>query len=208
MISLTLHEGVPGHHHQVALAQELEAQGLPEWRTWAGYTIFIEGWGLYSEYLGLEMGDDPRSPSNPDGHGMFTDPYDDFGRLSYEMWRAMRLVVDTGMHALGWSRQQAIDYMLANSALSPANIEREVDRYIAWPGQALAYKLGELKIRALREEAERTLGDRFDIRTFHDALLLSGAVPLDVMEAQVRRWMAEQAAQTPAQGPSEHTIKP
>lgn len=189
MISLTLHEAVPGHHHQIALAQELKDAGQHEWRSTVDYTVFVEGWGLYSERLGLEMGDDPRSPANPEGKGLFTDPYDDFGRLSYEMWRAMRLVVDTGMHALGWPRDRAIQFMLDNSALSKSNIEREVDRYIAWPGQALGYKIGELRIRELRAEAESELGDRFDIRGFHDAVLLQGAVPLEVLDMQVRRWI-------------------
>ncbi|MBL8745853.1 MAG: DUF885 domain-containing protein [Phycisphaerae bacterium] len=191
MISLTLHEAVPGHHHQYSIAQELKSAGLPEWRTTVDYTVFGEGWGLYSERLGLEMGDDARSPSNPKGKGLFTDPYDDFGRLSYEMWRAMRLVVDTGMHALGWSRDKAIQFMLDNSALTKANIEREVDRYIAWPGQAVAYKIGELRIRDLRSKAEEELGDRFDVRGFHDAVLMQGAVPAAVLDAQVKAWVEE-----------------
>lgn len=189
MIPLTLHEAMPGHHLQIALAQELSDAGLPEWRTTLDYTVFVEGWALYAERLGLEMGDDVRSASNPDGLGLFTDPYDDFGRLTYEMWRAMRLVVDTGLHAQGWSRDRAITFMLENSALSPTNIEREVDRYIAWPAQALAYKIGELRIRDLRAWAEQTLGPKFDIRGFHDAVLLQGAVPLDVLDAQVRAWV-------------------
>lgn len=189
MIPLTLHEAVPGHHLQIAIAQELKMEGLPEWRETADYTVFIEGWALYAERLGLEMGDDPRSSANPSGKGMFTDPYDDFGRLTYEMWRAMRLVVDTGMHALGWPRERAIRYMLDNSALSKANIEREVDRYIAWPGQALGYKLGELRIRDLRAEAEAELGDKFDIRAFHDVVLGQGAVPMDILTQQVREWI-------------------
>jgi uncharacterized protein (DUF885 family) len=192
MISLTLHEAVPGHHHQYAIAQELKSAGLPEWRTTVDYTVFGEGWGLYSERLGLEMGDDARSPANPDGKGLFTDPYDDFGRLSYEMWRAMRLVVDTGMHALGWPRDKAIQFMLDNSALSQTNIEREVDRYIVWPGQAVAYKIGELRIRDLRSQAEAKLGEKFDVRGFHDAVLMQGAVPAEVLEAQVRAWVQEQ----------------
>ncbi len=195
MISLTLHEAVPGHHHQYSIAQELKSGGLPEWRTTADYTVFGEGWGLYSERLGLEMGDDARSSNNPNGKGLFTDPYDDFGRLSYEMWRAMRLVVDTGMHALGWPRDRAIQYMLDNSALSPTNIEREVDRYIAWPGQAVAYKIGELRIRDLRSKAEEALGDKFDVRGFHDAVLMQGAVPVEVLEAQVKAWVAERKKQ-------------
>ncbi|MDX2115411.1 MAG: DUF885 domain-containing protein [Planctomycetota bacterium] len=202
MIALTLHEAAPGHHLQIALAQELTSAGLPEWRTTVDYTVFVEGWALYAERLGLEMGDDARSAGNPDGRGLYADPYDDFGRLTYEMWRAMRLVVDTGMHALGWTRQQAIDYMLANSALTPTNIEREVDRYIAWPGQALAYKIGELRIRALRADAEAELGERFDIRSFHDAVLMQGAVPLEILEAQVRAWIAERARTEPALEPA------
>lgn len=193
MIALTLHEAVPGHHHQFALADELASAGLPEWRTTVDFTVFTEGWGLYAERLGLEMGDDPRSLSNPEGLGMYTDPYDNFGRLSYEMWRAMRLVVDTGIHALGWTRERAIQYMLDNSALSKANIEREVDRYIVWPGQALAYKIGELRIRELRDRAERKLGAKFDVRGFHDAVLLQGAVPLDQLERQVDRWIENTA---------------
>lgn len=191
MIPLTLHEAVPGHHHQYALAQELKSAGMPEWRTTADYTVFGEGWGLYAERLGLEMGDDARSASNPKGKGLYVNPYDDFGRLSYEMWRAMRLVVDTGMHALGWPRDRAIRYMLDNSALSETNIEREVDRYIAWPGQAVAYKIGELRIRDLRSKAEEELGDRFDVRGFHDAVLMQGAVPAQVLDEQVRAWVEE-----------------
>ncbi len=181
MIALTLHEAVPGHHHQIALAQELEEQGLHEWRTTLGYTGFVEGWALYAERLGLEMGDGER--------GFYEDPYDDFGRLSYEMWRAMRLVVDTGIHAKGWSRQQAIDYMLANSGLSQTNIEREVDRYIGWPGQATGYKMGELHIRELRAHAEEVLGDKFDLRGFNDAILKNGAVPLEVLTEQIEDWI-------------------
>ncbi len=185
MIPLALHEAMPGHHLQIALAQELEEEGLPEWRTELGYTAFVEGWGLYSERLGLEVG------GPPGGRGFYQNPYDDFGRLSYEMWRAMRLVVDTGMHALGWSRQQAIDYMLENSALSEANIISEVDRYIAWPGQALGYKIGELKIRELRAHAEQQLADKFNIRAFHDTLLAAGAVPLPILETRIDEWIEE-----------------
>ncbi|NJN14125.1 MAG: DUF885 domain-containing protein, partial [Planctomycetes bacterium] len=176
MIPLTLHEAVPGHHLQIALAQEMEDQ--PEWRTTLSYTAFVEGWALYAERLGLEM------------EGLIVDPYDDFGRLSYEMWRAMRLVVDTGLHASGWSRERAIAYMLDNSALSRQNVEREVDRYIAWPGQATAYKIGELRIRALRAKAEAALGDRFDKRAFHDMILAEGAIPLPLLEARAAAWLA------------------
>jgi uncharacterized protein (DUF885 family) len=141
----------------------------------------VEGWALYAERLGLEL-------------GFYTDPYSNFGRLSYEMWRACRLVVDPGLHALGWTRQQAIDYMAANTASTLLNITNEVDRYIAWPGQAVAYKIGELKIRELRAYAEETLGARFDLRDFHDLLLGSGAVPLDVLEAMVRAWVSSRVA--------------
>ena len=174
MIPLALHEAVPGHHLQVALAQELD--DLPDFRTEWGFTAFGEGWALYSERLGIEM-------------GFYDDPYDDFGRLLYEMWRACRLVVDTGIHAFGWPRQRAIDFMLTNSALSELNIETEVDRYISWPGQACAYKIGELKIRELRKRAERRLGARFDIRAFHDAVLGAGSIPLTVLEKRVDFWI-------------------
>jgi uncharacterized protein (DUF885 family) len=175
MPALSVHEAVPGHHHQIALQQELE---LPEFRKHlAFFTAFVEGWGLYSERLGIEM-------------GLYDTPAKDMGRLSYEMWRATRLVVDTGLHAKGWSKDRAVAYMKDNTALSEANIEAEVNRYIAGPGQALAYKLGELKIRDLRAKAERELGSRFDLRRFHDAVLLQGSVPLDVLEAQVNSWIA------------------
>jgi uncharacterized protein (DUF885 family) len=173
--ALSLHEAVPGHHLQIALQQEL--QGLPPFRRFAGFTAFVEGWGLYSERLGLEL-------------GFYKDPYSNFGRLSYEMWRACRLVVDTGMHYLGWTRQQAIDFMAANTALTLHNITAEVDRYISWPGQAVAYKMGELKIRELRRLAEEQLGPRFDVRDFHDAVLSAGAVPLDVLEENVKAYIA------------------
>jgi uncharacterized protein (DUF885 family) len=195
MISLTLHEAVPGHHHERSITDELE--GLHPFRSMLSFTVFVEGWGLYAERLGLEMGDAPirrEADGTGGGTGLFTNPYDDFGRLTYEQWRACRLVVDTGLHALGWSRQQAIDFMLKNTALSPLNIEREVDRYIAWPGQATAYKIGELKIRELRAKAERTLGDRFDIRAFHDTILTAGPLPLGVLEERVNRWIESVAA--------------
>ncbi|MBL0927969.1 MAG: DUF885 domain-containing protein [Phycisphaerales bacterium] len=190
MTALTLHEAVPGHHHQVALAQE--AEGVPEWRRERGYTIFVEGWALYAERLGLEM--DQSAPGLKPGLGLYTDPYDDFGRLSYEMWRAMRLVVDTGLHAKGWTRDQAIGFMAANSALTKTNIEREVDRYIAWPGQALAYKLGQMKILELRKKAEAELGPRFDLRDFHDMLLERGAVPLEALEQRTGAWIEDRRA--------------
>ena len=173
--ALTLHEAVPGHHLQIALQQEM--QGVPHFRRAAMVGAFVEGWGLYSERLGLEA-------------GFYQDPYSNFGRLTYEMWRACRLVVDTGMHALGWSRQKAMDFMAANTALSLHEVRTETDRYISWPGQALAYKMGELKIRELRAKAEAELGPKFDVRAFHDAVLANGPVPLPVLEEQIRDFIA------------------
>lgn len=175
MEALTIHEAVPGHHLQIALSQELE--NVPEFRKYNSYTAFIEGWGLYSESLGQEM-------------GFYKDPYSKFGQLTYEMWRAIRLVVDTGIHGMGWSRQQAIDYFKENAAKTEHDITVEVDRYIAWPGQALAYKIGELKIKELRAKAEKSLGNKFDIRKFHDAVLESGALPLEVLEVKIDEWIA------------------
>jgi uncharacterized protein (DUF885 family) len=173
--ALTVHEAVPGHHHQIALQQELP---MPDWRRHSTFfTAFVEGWGLYSERLGIEM-------------GLYDTPAKDMGRLSYEMWRASRLVVDTGIHAKGWSKSQAVAFMTDNTALSAANIDAEVNRYISWPAQALAYKLGELKIRELRTKAEGELGARFDLKRFHDAVLGQGAVPLDMLERQVGEWVA------------------
>lgn len=168
--ALTLHEAVPGHHLQVALANEQES--LPTYRRSFYTSAFGEGWGLYSEYLGLEV-------------GFYQDPYSNFGRLTYEMWRACRLVVDTGMHTMGWSRQQAIDFLAQNTALSMHNVTTEVDRYISWPAQALSYKLGELTIKRLRQKAETALGDKFNVREFHDAVLSNGSVPLSVLEQQI-----------------------
>jgi uncharacterized protein (DUF885 family) len=177
MEALTLHEAVPGHHLQISIQQELE--GLPWFRQNPSYTAFVEGWGLYSESLGEEM-------------GFYRDPYAKFGQLTYEMWRAIRLVVDTGMHYLGWSRQQAIDFFMANAGKSEHDIIVEIDRYIVWPGQALAYKIGELKIKELRAYAEQALGEKFDIRAFHDQVLGNGAVPLNILESNIRSWVAGQ----------------
>lgn len=175
--SLGVHEAVPGHHHQIALQQELDIHPIRRHGTF--FTAFVEGWGLYSERLGIEM-------------GLYDTPAKQMGRLSYEMWRATRLVVDTGLHAKGWTKQRAVDFMLDNTALTAANVDAEVNRYITWPGQALAYKIGELKIRELRTKAEDTLGPKFDLRAFHDTVLENGAVPLDVLEAHVDRWLAQQ----------------
>jgi uncharacterized protein (DUF885 family) len=171
--ALTLHEAVPGHHLQIALAEE--APGVPDFRRNADITAFTEGWGLYAEKLGGEM-------------GIYRDPWERFGRLSYEMWRACRLVADTGLHWKGWSLDEARTCFTQNSALSPLNIEVELARYVSWPGQALAYKIGEMRIVALREGARRELGERFDIRRFHDAILLAGPLPLDRLESRVRDW--------------------
>lgn len=175
MEALTMHEAVPGHHIQISLAQEQE--GLPEFRKHSSYTAFVEGWGLYAESLGEEM-------------EFYKDPYSKFGQLTYEMWRAVRLVVDTGLHALGWTRERAIEFFRANAAKTEQDIVVEVDRYLVYPGQALGYKLGQLKIRELRTRAERELGPRFDVRRFHDVVLNQGAVPLDLLERQVTAWTA------------------
>jgi uncharacterized protein (DUF885 family) len=177
MEALTVHEAVPGHHLQISLAQELD--NVPEFRRHAGFTAFVEGWGLYAESLGHDL-------------GLYSDPYSRFGALTYDMWRAVRLVIDTGIHSMGWSRQQAIDYFSANSSKPLHDITVEVDRYISWPGQALAYKIGQLKIFELREHARRELGDAFDIRAFHDELLGAGAIPLNVLDARLRAWVARE----------------
>jgi uncharacterized protein (DUF885 family) len=176
---LAFHESVPGHHLQISLAQEMD--DMPEFRKHAGYTAFVEGWALYSEGLGSEL-------------GFYQDPYSKFGQLNFEVWRAIRLVVDTGLHSLHWTRQQAIDYFRENSAKTDQDITVEVDRYIVWPGQALAYKIGQLKIKELRAYAAQELGQKFDLREFHDHVLDGGARPLDVLDHRIRTWVAEKKA--------------
>lgn len=177
LTALTLHEAVPGHHLQGSIAKEM--QNVPKFRNRTYISAFGEGWGLYSEYLGIEA-------------GMYKNPYHNFGRLTYEMWRACRLVVDTGIHSQGWSRQQAIDYLANNTALSLHNVQTEIDRYISWPGQALSYKIGELTIKQLRLDAEKTLGQQFDLREFHDQILRNGSIPLDLLETIIHRYITEQ----------------
>jgi uncharacterized protein (DUF885 family) len=175
MEALTAHEAVPGHHLQIALAQELG--DLPEFRRYGHYTAFVEGWALYAESLGPAL-------------GLYTDPYSKFGQLTYEMWRAIRLVLDPAIHQMGWTREQAIEYFKANSAKTEQDIAQEVDRYIVWPGQATGYKSGELTIKGIRAHAERELGPRFDLRAFHDELLGQGPLPMDVLDARMRNWVA------------------
>ena len=176
MMALSLHESVPGHHLQIALAIE---QNIPNFRRYGGYTAFVEGWGLYAESLGDEM-------------GLYGDPYTKFGQLMYEIWRASRLVVDTGMHYLRWDRQRAIDFMVENTVKQELEVAAEIDRYIVWPGQALAYKIGQLKISELRANAKLALGDKFDVRDFHHELLKDGALPLDRLEAKMNAWIASE----------------
>ncbi|MGZ8284699.1 MAG: DUF885 domain-containing protein [Allosphingosinicella sp.] len=181
--ALTLHEAVPGHHHQISLQQEVE---LPPFRRhFTSFTAFTEGWGLYAESLGEEM-------------GLYDTPEKKMGQLSYQAWRASRLVVDTGIHSKGWDKAKAVAFMRENTALTDANIDAEVNRYISWPGQALGYKIGELRIKALRAKAEKALGGKFDLRRFHDAVLLQGSVPLDVLEAQVDAWIASEKLSSPS----------
>jgi uncharacterized protein (DUF885 family) len=179
MEALSLHEASPGHHFQISIQQEIEH--LPAFRRFGGFTAYIEGWGLYAESLGREL-------------GLYTDPYQYFGALYFDIWRANRLVVDTGMHALGWTRQQAIDWMMSNSPMTEQDVVAEVDRYIVIPGQALAYKIGQLKIRELRTRAETELGGEFDVRAFHNVVLTAGAVPLSVLESRVDRWIESQGS--------------
>jgi uncharacterized protein (DUF885 family) len=175
MESTAYHEGVPGHHMQLSIAQELD--GLPMFRKQGGYTAFVEGWALYSERLGKEV-------------GFYQDPYNNYGRLQDEMLRAIRLVVDTGLHSKKWTRQQVVDFFHDHSAQDEVEVQNETDRYIVWPGQALGYKIGQLKITELRERARKDLGDRFDIREFHDEVLGAGALPLDVLERRIDAWIA------------------
>jgi uncharacterized protein (DUF885 family) len=177
MEDLFLHEAIPGHHFQLSIQQE--QTGLPMFRRFGGFTAYIEGYALYCETIGYEL-------------GMYTDPYQKFGQLQNEQFRAMRLVVDTGLHAEGWTREQAIQYMLDNSAMSPTDVTAEVERYIAMPGQALAYKTGQMKITELRAKAAKALGAKFDVRGFHTQVLEDGALPLAVLEAKIDRWIASQ----------------
>ena len=173
--TIAYHEGAPGHHFQIALAQEL--QGVPKFRKFGGYSAYSEGWGLYGERFGKEM-------------GFYQDPYQEFGMLSSQLWRAVRLVVDTGLHSKRWSREQAIAYFRDNSLVSERDIVKEVERYINNPGQATSYMIGQIRIMELREKAKAELGDRFDIREFHNVVLANGAMPLDVLEAEVNAWIA------------------
>jgi uncharacterized protein (DUF885 family) len=189
MEALTMHEAVPGHHLQIALAQEFES--LPNFRKHGDFTAYVEGWGLYAESLGYDM-------------GMYKDPYSRFGQLTYDMWRAIRLVLDTGIHSMGWSRQQAIDFFKENSSKSQHDIEVEVDRYIVWPGQALAYKIGQLAFKDLKQQAKRELGDKFDVRAFHDHTLSLGAVPLDVLKTQTTQWINETKTRKSANAELKH----
>ena len=177
MESLLLHEGNPGHHFQISVARENKA--LPRFRRFGGYTAYSEGWGLYAESLGSDL-------------GVYTDPYQRYGQLDAEIWRAIRLVVDTGYHSMGWTREQVLDYMRANSSRGEAAAVSEAERYMAIPGQALAYKIGELKFKELRARGEAALGLRFDIRRFHSEVLMDGALPLDVLETKVDRWIESQ----------------
>jgi uncharacterized protein (DUF885 family) len=179
---IAYHEGLPGHHLQISIAQELD--GLPDFRKYSGYTAYAEGWGLYSERLGKDV-------------GFYQNPYSDYGRLEGDIWRAIRLVVDTGVHSQHWTREQMVQYFHDHSAIDETSIQAEVDRYIAWPGQALAYKIGQLKILELRDRAKTALGDKFDLRAFHDQVLDSGALPLDVLSERVDAWIASQKGALP-----------
>jgi uncharacterized protein (DUF885 family) len=175
--AITYHEGIPGHHLQISIAQELN--DLPDFRKHEHYTAYTEGWALYSERLGKEV-------------GFYQDPYSDYGRLEADNWRAIRLVIDTGVHSQHWTRQQMVDFFHDHSGMDETTIQTEVDRYIAWPGQALAYKIGQLKLLELRDRAKKALGDKFDLRAFHDQVVGSGALPLDVLSDQIDGWIAAQ----------------
>ncbi len=175
--AIAYHEGIPGHHLQITIAQELK--GLPEFRKQSYYTAYTEGWGLYSEHLGKDV-------------GFYQDPYSDYGRLEADIWRAIRLVVDTGAHSKHWTRQQMVDFFHEHSSIDETNIQSEVDRYIAWPAQALGYKMGQLKLLELRARAQSALGTKFDIRKFHDLVIDSGALPLNVLDQRVNDWIATQ----------------
>ena len=178
--SIAYHEGLPGHHLQISIAQELT--GVPEFRKYTYYTAYTEGWGLYAERLGKDV-------------GFYQDPYNDYGRLEADIWRAVRLVVDTGVHSKHWTREQMVDYFHQHSAVAETDVQAEVDRYIAWPAQALGYKVGQLKLLELQAKAQQALGDRFDIRAFHDQVLDSGALPLDYLEQRIDSWIAQQKTQ-------------
>jgi uncharacterized protein (DUF885 family) len=182
--SIAYHEGIPGHHLQISIAQELT--GVPEFRKYEGFTAYVEGWAFYSEHLGKDI-------------GLYQDPYSDYGRLENETWRAIRLVIDTGVHSEGWTREQMVQYFRDHSAIDEPSMQAEVDRYIAWPGQALAYKIGQLKILELRERAQKALGGKFDIRAFHDQVLDAGALPLHELEQRIDAWIASQQAAATAQ---------
>jgi uncharacterized protein (DUF885 family) len=175
--AVAYHEGLPGHHLQISISQELE--GIPDFRKHTYFTAYTEGWGLYSEQLGKDV-------------GFYQDPYSDYGRLEADIWRAIRLVVDTGVHSQHWTRQQMVDYFHDHSAIDETDVQVEVDRYIAWPSQALAYKIGQLKILELRDRAKKELGPKFDIRGFHDQVIDSGALPLDVLDERITAWIATQ----------------
>ena len=181
--SIAYHEGIPGHHLQISIAHELT--GIPEFRKFERYTAYTEGWAFYSEHLGKDV-------------GLYQDPYSDYGRLENEVWRAIRLVVDTGVHSQGWTRDQMVEYFRDHSNIDEPSIQSEVDRYIAWPSQALAYKIGQLKILELRDRAKKALGDKFDIRAFHDQVIDSGALPLDVLEQRIDAWIPSQKPPTSA----------
>jgi uncharacterized protein (DUF885 family) len=178
--AIAYHEGIPGHHLQISIAQELT--GTPTFRKYGEYTAFVEGWALYTEQLGKEA-------------GFYQDPYSDYGRLEADTWRAIRLVVDTGVHSQHWTREQMVQYFHDHSAIDEPTVQSEVDRYIAWPGQALAYKIGQLKILELRARAQKALGDKFDIRAFHDQVLDQGPLPLDLLETRIHTWIAAQKAE-------------